>query len=485
MTPFRISIITLLCISVTNGSCQRLNDNYCDKAPYHSCYFADASAFCQSDQDCMNADGKVCDISSGTCVQCTPTKLAACGGTFPTCGVNNMCTICSEHTQCASNVCTPEGSCAMENTVAYVAPDGLGTECAKNNPCGALSDAIAKYRTYIKISKGLLRANNIQLRNQNITLLADPGARIIAAEDTVGRVAIFDVFNSSSLHIYDLEISNSRASGIYVNSEVIQGQKYNLLLVRASIDTNSEYGIDIARGIIQVQKSIIFGNRNSGIHIVNGELAVEESAIFSNAGIGIELSGGSSLLLTRSSIFTNENGGISSPASGATSGSFNISNNFIFRNGNPTSNVGGLSFSNSSGILKFNTIVDNIVSSISSGNSAGIFCNLSINLNSSSNNIVFRNQTGTNFISQASSNCNLSSSLNLVLDIDSINIRPQDVIHFAQPETLPYDYHLTSISPKMGRNAVIDAAYDCSGVDFDGDTRPSTGCDLGADEFKP
>lgn len=497
MTPLRISTIAIFCVVVANGSCQQLNGNYCEDAPHHNCYYpTDANAQCQTDQDCMNAEGKVCDTSSGHCVQCTMSNPAACGGTKPACGTNNTCATCSEHTQCTSNVCTPEESCAPENTVAYVAPNGLGTECKKNSPCGELSDAIDKHRIYIKISKGILRVNNIKLRSQNIILLADPGARIIAIEGTAPRVSIFDVFDSSSLHIYDLEISNARSNGIFVNSEAPPiDRKYNVLLVRSSIDSNTEHGLGIPNGIISIKKSLIFGNTKSGIQIAKGILTIEESAIFSNGDTGIELPGGEgsssvSLTLTRSSILTNEDGGISIAASSTGSRMFDISNNFIVRNGTQTSNTGGLSFNNSSGILKFNTIVDN-TSSSGSEKRAGIFCNSNVTLNNASDNIVFRNQTGSNFDSQISNsnstnsnNCNLTSSLNRIIDSDIQNTRPPDDIHFVQSDSPPYDYHLTSISPNVGNNAVISAAHDCSGVDFDGDTRPSTGCDLGADEYK-
>jgi hypothetical protein len=53
---------------------------------------------------------------------------------------------------------------------------------------------------------------------------------------------------------------------------------------------------------------------------------------------------------------------------------------------------------------------------------------------------------------------------------------------FAHPNATPFDYHLTASSPA----SVVDAAGACTGVDFDGEVRPTgTACDLGADEYQP
>jgi hypothetical protein len=53
---------------------------------------------------------------------------------------------------------------------------------------------------------------------------------------------------------------------------------------------------------------------------------------------------------------------------------------------------------------------------------------------------------------------------------------------FMNPNTQPFDYHLSATSP----STVVDAAGACTGVDFYGDSRPiGAACDLGADEYHP
>jgi hypothetical protein len=213
----------------------------------------------------------------------------------------------------------------------------------------------------------------------------------------------------------------------------------------------------------------VTGNQGVGISTSGGTLTVSQSTISSNQGRGISASGGT-LTLSRSTVSFNFGGGMFVDAGTA----IDITNNFIFRNGDPSNGtLGGAALGVASGgsnRFEFNTVVDNF----SSLNTAGVACNAPTF--AAPHNIIARNMLGgstTAATAQTTVGCTYPSS-KIQADMAGLG--------FVDPEApAPFDYHLTA-----GSSAVDQASASTVTVDYDGDPRPSgTASDIGADELAP
>ncbi|CAN5396716.1 hypothetical protein BH11MYX1_BH11MYX1_15790 [soil metagenome] len=155
---------------------------------------------------------------------------------------------------------------------------------------------------------------------------------------------------------------------------------------------------------------------------------------------------------------------------------FDIENDFIFQNGNNISTAaGGFYVANPTAGSRFvfNTVVDNKATS-NIASAGGVFCDQAGFV--AADNLIFRNTGGPSGNAQTFGSCTYGNSF-VMAGSSTVDNSPG----FVHPNTQPFDYHLTNLSP----TTIVDAAGVCTGIDFDGDNRPiGNGCDLGADEFK-
>ena len=407
------------------ASCKEQSSNYCPNNPHQNCMndaAIDGTGACTGDQDC-SAPTSVCDLGvTKTCVQCTTSESSACTGTTPVCGSDDTCHACKAHGDCSSAACLPDGSCGTEMNVAYVDPSGTANAmCTKAMPCSTVAAALATNRPFVKFHG--TTTEQVTVNNESVTWLADSGATL--TETTSG--VIVQVTGTSTLTIYDLTIADA------------------------------------------------LGSTGAGISLPAGNsatLALKRATVTGGGGVGIMCTGGT-LTVSQSTISANTGGGISMTGAGT---AFDISNNFIYRNGNTVSaSVGGISAIPSSGSkLEFNTIVDNQANA-GAASAGAVFCDQSGFI--ASDNLIFRNTGGTAGNVQTFGNCTYGNSY-VQPGSSTVDNTPM----FAHPNTTPFDYHLTASTP----NTILDAAGACTGTDFDGDTRPiGVACDLGADEYKP
>jgi hypothetical protein len=317
-------------------ACIRKDDPYyCPGAPMDNCTLIDGGhTACTGDGQCSGATA-VCELTSGTCVQCTMAEATACTGTAPVCGGDNMCHGCTTHDDCDSKACLPDGSCGTDSNVAYVDPTGTDNAmCTQAMRCTKVAKALATNRTYVKFSGST--NDEVSINNRDVTLLADPGAALTSSSNGI----LLEVKGSSHVTIYDLTITG--ASG------------------------GSGYGISLPAGnaaTLSLNRATVSSNMAGGISAVGGTVNVVRSTIASNAGGGIALSGA----------------GVA----------FDIRNNFIYRNGDQDAGTfGGLNLGIAiagNNHLEFNTIVDNRAAV----NSGGVICN--VPAFTAPNNIIARN----------------------------------------------------------------------------------------------
>jgi len=422
---------------------QQCAPNVCDLAGSQTCVQCTtanpaactaATPVCGSDNACHGCSSdppcapNVCDLGSQMCVQCTTANPAACTATTPVCGNDDVCHGCTAHAECNSDVCLADGSCAATTSVAYVSGGHSGT-CGKADPCGTLDAALQTGRPYVKLATGLVKDNKTTtIDGKAVTILADAGAKL----DRDGDGPILVVQSSSAaaatVQIFDLEITGATGTpggdGIRLTAN---GGLPSLALTRVTID----------------------GNQGTGVTAAGGSLTISRSTVSGNTG-----------------------GGIAMSADGIVS----ITSTFIYRNGNTlNASAGGLSLKpTGASKIEFNTIVDNQANA-NSTSAGGIFCDQTGFVGS--NNIIFRNTGGTTGAVQTVGNCAYGNSINRA-GTSAVD----NSLNFVTPNTQPFDYHLSATSP----GTVVDAAGICTGVDFDGNSRPiGAACDLGADEYHP
>ena len=228
------------------------------------------------------------------------------------------------------------------------------------------------------------------------------------------------------------------------------GNSGTLELHRVIISNNAGVGVSVGDGTLSISQSTIDGNMSGGVAVSNGIVSISQSTISSNRG-----------------------GGISVMAATM----FDIENNFIIGNGQATdpgsSAIGGIVIVPNIGGAKltFNTIAfnNNNISLYQSG----VTCAGADVV--AQGNIVYGNTRGTATTTavQLGGACLFGNSLAL----GSVS----GDLGFKSP-TPPLDLHLTAMSPAT----IVNAGGACTGVDFDGDSRPvGSACDLGADEYRP
>jgi hypothetical protein len=505
----RISFaVVLLLLSVLVTGCGD-NDLDCFDHPDNTGCPPPSTSGCTSDLQCPAPNG-VCDTTKGMCVPCTSAKATACVDTTPVCGSDDRCRACEAHDECPSSACLPEGSCAIENQVAYVAPGGSGTTCGRDSPCGTLAAALGTGKPVIKMAVGLVKdTQTTTIDGRAVTIVAEPGA--VLSRDGVG-VVLEILGGGADVQIADLEITGQ--TGAFSSAIEIEiganGGMPKLTLIRTLIEANQGDGISLFGGVLRAIQSTISLNQGDGILSIGGLLTVTQSmisenkfdGIFSNGGSltvtqstisanqvdGIGIGGGSLTVVTQSTISENQGYGIAgggqltvtqstiseNQAVGIAmdrSGLAVIVNDFIHHNGNTIDGLGGLVLRPVPGSkVEFNTIVDNQASS--GAGASGVFCDTSGFV--AANNIIFRNMGGSTGRVQTFGACTYGNSF--IMPGTSVT---DNTPMFAHPNEKPPDYHLTPSTPSTIRGA----AGPCSGVDFDNEPRPSAACDLGADQL--
>ncbi|MBC7974885.1 MAG: right-handed parallel beta-helix repeat-containing protein [Myxococcales bacterium] len=371
-------------------------------------------------------------------------------GTKPACNTDFACEACDSAADCPeSDICLPSGACAAETDVAYVVAGGADNPtCSKAAPCSKLASGLAAVtgatpRPFLK-TKGSFDEAVVIARN--VTILAEPGTKLTRNTDG----AILTINGTSVVEINDLEIHDSNAG--------------------------TDPGINIGgTSELTLKRVTVSENRGNGITCQGKSLTVFGSKIVDNEGQGIS-STVCKLTLSSSTIAFNTLGGIT-----VNGGSFDITNNFVFENGDRTTALAGgaqlFPMAGTTNRFEFNTVVDNHVRANIAAPAAGVVCDIAGF--TAPNNIIVGNdingdELGVNANIVATAMCSFPSS--------TIAGLPEDIaaLMFVS-ERDPRNYRLKAGSSAIGTATTPSTVT----VDFDGDARPQgTGADRGADELK-
>ncbi len=443
MMKFTIAILASVVVAAVAG-CDHSNANYCA---------GKANSDCRSDggtqvTGCVDTPSKctgmtlVCDTINDVCVECLPANVTACSISEPVCGDDNNCRSCTAHSECGSEVCLPDGRCALDGDVAYVngtgGTDAMNSPCEKNAPCKTVTTALNTAKAIVKVS-GVVKEGTIVFAGATTkTLIGAPSAKI---EGTNGAVNLIELRDTANVTVYDLTVGGTGGTKPSACVALVAGTTFTF-----------------SKGKIESCQTGITGSGST--------LTVVGATIIGNTGVGIVVSGGS-LTVTSATVNGNTGGGIS-----ASNTLIKLTNNFITRNGNASNAAAGgvILWSVAGGsLIDFNTIADNDAPTTGFG---GIAC-VGFVVNATNSIVAGNRQNGVSTIASQTFQCTTQTS---TVSMSSADLK------FQKDIAEPYDYHL-----KTGSVAIDKATTSTSVLsDFDGDLRPQgADKDQGADEYKP
>ncbi len=288
---FFLAVLSLL-------GCEHVNSNYCEGAPHSNCKdLVDAPidgppTGCKAMPSLCTGTTPACDMVADKCVECTVASHDLCTGAEPVCGTEQACRGCTAHSECASEVCLPDGSCAAEGDVAYVnGGAGTGTACTYTAPCKTLTAAIGTPKSIVKV-KGML--NDRVSVGRTVKIFADTDGELRSTSNG----PLLTTTGAAIVEIYDLTIAD--ASGANVGYGVQVGANTTLTLTRGKVIGCREAGITASGGTVIVSGATITGNKGGGISVANGSFKLTNNVIAENgdASAGGSTFGGVSLTST-------------------------------------------------------------------------------------------------------------------------------------------------------------------------------------------
>jgi hypothetical protein len=410
------------------AGCQKESKLYCGMHlnDIANCGYADAGIdarpACMSDMDCASTPlAPHCELGAHVCVECFDDTHCAANADKKFCDLDTfLCTTCVKNSDCASGACLPNGVCGDDNNVAYVdaaAPAG-NTQCTMAAPCLTITKGLATGKPYILVRGAI--SDTVAISGKSVTIIGEPGASVTRPMAGV----VMTITAGADVAIYDLTVIGNGEKGIAID----MGSTVHLVRVTVT-------------------------NCNGKDH-----RAIEAKT--------------ATLIMSRCTVYANIGGGILTDANTT----YNITNSFIYRNGDDASAVGGLSLGATSAGLRrfeFNTIADNRAKA--APDVGGVHCGGGV---PAPNNIIARNSVGgllggLTANTDATGGCDFSQSM-IASDVATFS--------FVMPDgTGPWDYHVMAGSMAIDRGVTSDIT-----VDFDGQPRPqNTKFDVGADEYKP
>lgn len=437
--------------------------------------------YCDESADCKN--GLVCNPDTHGCEQPGDAGVDAEAG-------------CALDDECPSGVCRGDGSCELADQVLYVSVDGVSAgECPEATRCD-ITYALSK----VTPSKHTLRlANGVyDLASSVVISPGSPDVTIVGGKAAVlRRTSTGPVMSlqgtlsnpGPTLTVRGMTVNKGVecvGSGLRIERVVMDSAPSEVLpwvkatgcrveILRSELLNSPSDGVAGEYSDLDVSDSTIARSQGYGVMFVDGDtigkgvVHITTSTISNHPKIGVRVVNGTSFTMTRSFVSTNHLGGVESLGQ-----SFDITNNFVVRNGSQgntlgvdSSNFGGLHLSGAgTSRLLYNTVAMNN-SDPAALYAGGVFCDGG----NTGSNLISYNQRGNEEFPRAATGgtCSFAGSI-IDQSIAAVDSKFADLFND--------DFHLTSASPARNAGNGVPPVD----VDFDGDPRSDGSPDFGADE---
>lgn len=401
---------------------------YCIAPPEGRC-----QPSCSEDSECpgFGESSSQTFCEQGACIECRDDSV--CAGTTPTCDTGT-CVACVRNDQCASGVCVADGSCAAPTQVAYVATTGSATgECTEASPCSKIEFALALTppRQFVVVESGTYTRSTSLTLNGERRIIGRGASLPLITRSTQGPVvtAVSGILSLERLEIFggvgDQGDTATSGHGVLC----LQGGGSDLSVIDSVLRNNQGHGLQGRMCIVRSSHSKFINNASNGIRLADSTATIDGCQFSGNGFTGGTFDGGV----------------------------YKVTNSFFTRNTNRGLDL----FANGGTQIEFNTIVDNGTGP----NDEGFLCQSAVGTLACPNNLIARNKKQT-----TTAACTFPNSLTIETDIAPLK--------FVSPNAAPFDYHLQAGS--IAIDAAVSTTVD---HDVDGDPRPSSGADIGADEF--
>lgn len=387
---------------------------------------ANACAGCDGNGDCvLHTTRPFCESGSGACHECL--EDAHCTAAAPVCD-GGGCRNCRKNSECPSEICDLDrGACVAEATVIYVdqARGGAAGSCTRLQPCIQLSTGVTQLsatRVWLRLRAGEYTTTGLTLGASAVHVVGD-GVNSTGIRATVTTTPVVSV-NAAGPVVLEGLVLRGGADGIACAGA---GTRPHVTFRRANAVDNVRHGVHASQCTVLLDRAVVSANGEGGLHFTESDFVVENSAVVLN---------GNSMV---------GSGGIYLSDSAATT----------------------------TGVIRFSTITSNFsIAALAGGVTCSPLVRAALTLTSS---IVWGNstpQTTGSLCAWRYSDVGPDSAQPIAEG--NLNADPQ----FVDPGI--FDLHLAPTSPCR------DAAEDDTGVlsDFDGDSRPASGADIGLDELR-
>jgi hypothetical protein len=231
-----------------------------------------------------------CDVPSGRCVQCVKSEDCT-DPTTPICTGEFICRKCAKHDECASGVCTMDGSCAIPNQIAVV-NNAVTCDDVLGKPYCQIQPAVLSKTPYILVKGSATAYNAVTLAaatdNVTVTIIgpgrsASPLASVAGSGTAAVSVSVATAGRRADVVLDGLDLVGS--NGIMKNVGVdcnVSGGTANLTVKNSSIHDSGLVGLRNTSCNVIIDANVI-GPANGGGGIT---LATTPSYVITNNLIG-------------------------------------------------------------------------------------------------------------------------------------------------------------------------------------------------------
>ena len=177
--------------------------------------------------------------------------------------------VCTLDRDCPGSICLPEGSCAGQGSVLYVAQDGTGTACSQDARCllaTAIGEALPA-RSIISLAPGRYPG----------AVTIDHAVQIVGAGATLTATTgdVVSVTNSVAADLYLVTIMGTgAASGVTCTSGAMLG-------VHGVTITGNQQGVTSACDLT-LERSTVSSNTDGALAITAGSIAIHDNFLVTN-----------------------------------------------------------------------------------------------------------------------------------------------------------------------------------------------------------